>query len=113
MFDIGGSPAVRVSQFHLWTENIVHCIGPDVQKLLTYDISTYIATFFNILGGFKAVAIIVNKYCHHIAYLSSDWQTSSTVDQSDDSFQNVAVLFSGFCNSSSADVVQAKESKQL
>ena len=69
--------------------------------------------FFNILGGFKAVAIIVNKHCHHISYLSSDWPTSSTIDQSDDSFQNVAVLFSGFCNLSSAHVVQVKQSKQL
>ena len=34
------------------------------------------------------VAIIVNKYCHHISYLPSDWPTSSTIDQSDDSFQN-------------------------
>ena len=58
------------------------------------------------------VAISVNKYCHHISYLSSDWQTSSTIDQSDDSFQNVAMLFSGFCNSSSAYVVQVKQSKQ-
>ena len=58
------------------------------------------------------VAIIVNKYCHHISYLSSDWPTSSTIDQSDDSFQNVAVLFSAF-NSSSAHVVQVKQSKQL
>ena len=32
------------------------------------------------------VAIIVNKYCHHISYLCSDWPTSSTIDQSDDSF---------------------------
>ena len=53
----------------------------------------YIATFLNILGGFKAVAIIANKYCHHISYLSSDRPTSSTIDQSDDSFQNVPVLF--------------------
>ena len=47
----------------------------------------YIATFFNILGGFKVVAIILNKY-YHISYLSSDWPMSSTIDQSDDSFQN-------------------------
>ena len=46
----------------------------------------YIPMFFNILGGFKVVAIIVNKYCHHISYLSSDWLTSSTIDQSDDNF---------------------------
>ena len=59
------------------------------------------------------VAIIVSKNCHQISYLSSDWSTSSTIDQSDDSFQDVAVLFSGFCNSSSAYVVQAKQSKQL
>ena len=59
------------------------------------------------------VAIIVNKYCHHVSYLSSDWPTSSTIDQSDDSFQNVAVLFSGFCNSSSAYVVQENQSKHL
>ena len=57
--------------------------------------------------------LVVNKYCHHISYLSFDWPTSSTIDQSDDSFQNVAVLFSGFCNSSSAYVVQAKQSTQL
>ena len=69
--------------------------------------------FFNIFGGFKAVAIIVNKYCHHISYLSSDWPMSSTIDQSHDSFQNVAVLFSNFCNSSSVYVVQTKQSKQL
>ena len=67
--------------------------------------------FFNMLGGFKAIAIIVNKYCPHISYLSSDWPTSSTIDQSDDSFQIVAVLFSGFCNSSSTYIVQAKQSK--
>ena len=69
----------------------------------------YIVMFFNILGGFKAVAIIVNKY---ISYISSDWPTSSVIDQSDESFQNVAVLFSGFCNLSCAHVVQAKQSKQ-
>ena len=33
------------------------------------------------------VAIIVNKYCHHLSYLSSDWPVSSTTDQSVDSFQ--------------------------
>ena len=65
----------------------------------------------NILGDFKKVAIIVNIYCHHISYLFSDWATSSTIDQSDDSFQNVAMLFSGFCNSSSGYGVQAKQSK--
>ena len=113
VFDFGSYPAARVREFHLRTENVVHCVGLDVQKLLTQDISMYIATFFNILGGFKAVAIIVNKYCHHISYLSSDWPMSSTIDQSDNSFQNVAVLFSGFCNSSSAYIVQAKQSKQL
>ena len=46
----------------------------------------YIATFFNILWVFNVVAIIVNKYCHHISYLSYDWLTSSTVDQSYDCF---------------------------
>ena len=30
----------RVHEFHLRTEKVVHCIGPDVKKLLT-DISTY------------------------------------------------------------------------
>ena len=69
--------------------------------------------FSNILGGFKVVAIIENKYCHHISFLSSDWPTSSSIDQSDDSFQNVVMLFIGFCNSSSTYVVQAKQSKQL
>ena len=61
----------------------------------------------------RVEAIIVNKYCHHISYLSSDWPTSSTIDQSDDSFQNVAMLFICFCNSSSVYVVQTKQSKQL
>ena len=60
--------------------------------------------FFNILGSFKAVAIIVITFL----IFFSDLPMSSAIDQSDDSFQNVAVLFSGFCNSSSAYVVQAK-----
>ena len=34
VFDIGGYPAVQVCEFHLQTENVVHCVGPDVQKLL-------------------------------------------------------------------------------
>ena len=55
---------------------------------------------------------IVNKYCHHISYLSSDWPTSSTFVQSDGSFQHVAVFFGAFY-SSFVHVVQAKQLKQL
>ena len=32
VFDIGGYPAARVHEFHLRTENVVHCVSPDVQK---------------------------------------------------------------------------------
>ena len=34
VFDIGGYPAVRVREFHLQTKNVVHYVGPDVQKFL-------------------------------------------------------------------------------
>ena len=36
--NIGGYPAARIREFHLQTENVVHCVGPDVQKLLFYFI---------------------------------------------------------------------------
>ena len=35
VFDTGGYPAARVRKFHLQTEKVVHCVSPDLQKLLT------------------------------------------------------------------------------
>ena len=80
-----------------WTNNKrIMCRSRCPETFNIRYLHMYCYVFQCISGGFKAVAIIVNRYCHHISYLSSDWPTSSTIEQSDDSFQDIAVLFSGF-----------------
>ena len=69
-----GGPSLQISSLDQKRCALQWSRCPETFKI---DISMYIAMFFNILGGFKVVTIIVNKYCHNISYLSSDLPTSS------------------------------------